>query len=63
MFGIMLAKAAVTNGINLVVSINNTAIKLDSKISEAEAKFTNYFVVAIGATGLGKGLSDTSSCM
>ena len=27
MFGIMLAKAAVTNGINLVVSINNTAIK------------------------------------
>lgn len=60
MFGIMLAKAA--NGINLVVSINNRGIKLGGlgvKISEAEAKFTNYFGVATGAARLGKSLSDT----
>lgn len=46
-------------GINLVVSKNNKAIKLGGKISEAEAKFTNYFGVVTGAGGLGKGLSDT----
>lgn len=62
MFGITLAKQAISKGINFIVSLNNTAISITGvgdKLNDVEKMVTKYVAATTGSAGLAKGAHDT----